>query len=202
MESAEAAIHRLCAPEFEVSAHYLISITGRVFQLVDESNRAWHAGAGQWDGKSDVNSRSIGIELDNPGNCPFSEPMMITLETLLTDIMSRWRIPPKGVIAHSDLAIGRKLDPGPAFDWKRLALNGLSVWPQSRRPRRPDRNMFTQAAADFGYPMIAGLEAHSKFEHLLRAFRMRFAPWRDGPLCGEDMADIMELSSRFGKRTA
>ncbi|HBR42556.1 MAG TPA: N-acetylmuramoyl-L-alanine amidase, partial [Sulfitobacter pontiacus] len=104
MDSAEAACARLCDPAAEVSAHYLITGKGETVQLVPEDQRAWHAGAGEWRGQDDINSRSIGIELDNRGNHPFSEPQMVTLETLLRGIMERWSIPPEGVIGHSDMA--------------------------------------------------------------------------------------------------
>src|SRR5690606_7384698 len=98
--------------------------------LVPEDRRAWHAGAGSSPGREDVNSRSIGIELANPGDRPFPEPPMAALETLLAEIMARWSISPRDVIAHSDLAPGRKIDPGPRFDWRRLALQGLAIWPE------------------------------------------------------------------------
>jgi N-acetylmuramoyl-L-alanine amidase len=133
MKTAQAALDRLCDPKAEVSAHYLISETGQVWQLVPEHKRAWHAGAGQWGDVSDVNSRSIGIELANPGDCPFPEPQMAALEVLLADVLARWGIPPKAVIGHSDMAPDRKQDPGHRFDWQRLARQGLSIWPQVRR---------------------------------------------------------------------
>jgi N-acetylmuramoyl-L-alanine amidase len=133
MDTAKAALERLCDPEVEVSAHYLISESGQIWQLVDEDKRAWHAGAGKWGGVSDVNSRSIGIELANRGDCPFPEPQMAALERLLTGTMKRWNIPPERVIGHSDMAPDRKQDPGARFDWRRLALQGLSVWPDIQR---------------------------------------------------------------------
>ena len=132
MDSAEAALTRLCDPVAEVSAHYLIGADGTVWQMVDEAARAWHAGAGDWLGQGDVNSRSIGIELDNRGDHPFSNPQMTVLETLLAEIMTRWHIPPDGVIGHSDSAPGRKFDPGPRFDWARLARQGLAVTERAR----------------------------------------------------------------------
>lgn len=133
MTSAQAALDRLCDPETEVSAHYLISETGQVWQMVPEDRRAWHGGAGQWGAVSDVNSRSIGIELANTGDHPFPEPQMAALEALLPGIMARWNIAPERVIGHSDMAPDRKTDPGPRFDWQRLARQGLSVWPDIQR---------------------------------------------------------------------
>lgn len=129
MDSASAALQRLCDPLVEVSAHYLIGDDGRCWQLVAEAQRAWHAGAGQWCGLDDINSRSIGIELDNRGDHPFAEPQMVALETLLAEIMARWSIPAQGVIGHSDMAPGRKFDPGPWFDWSRLGDQGLAAPP-------------------------------------------------------------------------
>ena len=128
MTSAEAALARLCDPAAEVSSHYLIAEDGLVWRLVPEEARAWHAGAGSWDGVEDINSRSIGIELANAGPLdgfpPFPEPQMAALEGLLDAICARWGIPASGVIAHSDMAPGRKADPGPKFDWSRLARGG------------------------------------------------------------------------------
>lgn len=132
MQSADAALARLCAPEHEVSAHYLIGRDGTLCSLVAEEMRAWHAGAGRWGAVTDVNSASIGVELDNDGTSPFSEPQMATLETLLPGIMTRWGIGPEGVVGHQDTAPGRKIDPGPRFDWARLARQGLAL------PRRVD----------------------------------------------------------------
>jgi N-acetylmuramoyl-L-alanine amidase len=129
MATAEAACARLCDPAAEVSAHYLIAGDGALWALVPEDRRAWHAGAGEWGGAGDVNSRSIGIELANRGDHPFAAAQMRALERLLPAIMTRWAIPPQGVIAHSDMAPGRKSDPGPRFDWQRLARAGLAVWP-------------------------------------------------------------------------
>ena len=129
MGSAEAALTRLCDPAAEVSAHYLVGEDGRVWALVSEERRAWHAGAGSWGGRADINSRSIGIEVANDARSPFTARSMDALEALLAGVLDRHRIPPEGVIAHSDMAPGRKSDPGGRFDWRRLALAGLSVWP-------------------------------------------------------------------------
>jgi N-acetylmuramoyl-L-alanine amidase len=126
MASAEAACARLCDPDAEVSAHYLIDYDGQVTALVDEAMRAWHAGAGAWGAITDVNSHSIGIELQNTGAEPFPEPQMAALEGLLAGVMARWAIGPEGVIGHADCAPGRKVDPGPRFDWARLAFSGLA----------------------------------------------------------------------------
>ncbi|GKY87283.1 N-acetylmuramoyl-L-alanine amidase [Sinisalibacter aestuarii] len=182
MPGAEEALERLCAPEHEVSAHYLIGRDGRLWQLVDEEMRAWHAGAGSWAGQGDVNSQSIGIELDNSGLFPFSEPQMRRLELLLSNILRRWAIPPEGVIGHQDMAPARKGDPGRRFDWRRLALGNLSVWPDPGTPAPPDPSRFLADLSAFGYPADAGLAP------VLEAARARFRPFAQGPLNPDDMA--------------
>lgn len=178
MASAEAALKRLCEPEAEVSAHYLIGRDGTVWQLVDESRRAWHAGAGSWRGKADINSRSIGIELDNDGNSPFAAPMMLRLEVLLGDILARWAIAPGGVIAHSDMAPERKRDPGARFDWRRLARRGLAIWPQEPGNRETP---LAQSLDRIGYPPAPA-------QARLRAFRLRFRPGARGAETADDRA--------------
>lgn len=181
MESCAAAYERLCDPDAEVSAHYLIDYDGTVLTLVPEELRAWHAGAGEWQGRGDVNSRSIGIELANSGAEPFPEPQMAALETLLSDIMARWQIGPLGVIAHSDMAPGRKRDPGRRFDWRRLALRELSVWPMPASPEVPELSLFRSFAGRIGYSPDASDDL------LLEAFRLRFRPWATGPMEAVDV---------------
>lgn len=127
MDSAAAACARLCDPAAEVSAHYLIDYDGTVMSLVAEDARAWHAGAGSWGEIEDVNSYSIGIELQNTGFEPFGALQMDALERLLRQIMGRWGIGPESVIGHEDTAPGRKIDPGPRFDWARLNRQGLAA---------------------------------------------------------------------------
>ena len=176
MTDALSALDRLCSPEAQVSAHYLIGADGQIWQLVPEAWRAWHAGAGSWRGQDDINSRSIGIELDNDGASPFAAAQMLALESLLPGILARWSIPPEGVIAHSDMAPGRKSDPGPRFDWLRLARLGLSVWPEpGGMPDAPLEASLTQ----IGYP-----PADPALR--LAAFRLRFRPGHHGP---EDSTD-------------
>lgn len=131
MTPASAALERLCDPAHEVSAHYVIGEDGTLWQLVAEEMRAWHAGAGSWQEQEDINSRSIGIEMVNDGHAPYAAPLMATLEALLPGIMARWGITADGVIGHSDMAPGRKIDPGAHFDWSRLAALGLA---RTRRP--------------------------------------------------------------------
>jgi N-acetylmuramoyl-L-alanine amidase len=134
MRSVEAALDRLRDPVAEVSAHYLIDEDGTIFQLVAEARRAWHAGRGAWAGADDINDRSIGIELVNPGHefgyRGFPGPQMAALEELCQGIMSRHPIPPHRVLGHSDVAPDRKEDPGELFDWARLARVGIGIWPR------------------------------------------------------------------------
>jgi N-acetylmuramoyl-L-alanine amidase len=195
MQSFAAARDRLCDPGSDVSAHYLITERGEILQLVAEELRAWHAGTGQWGGVRDVNSRSIGIELVNTGAHPFPEPQMDGLEWLLREITGRWRIPPERVIGHSDLAPLRKSDPGPRFDWRRLARRGLSVWPREH-VRTLARNLaleFEEDARRFGY----ALDDPVHLQDVLRAFRLRFRPNASGPLDALDCGWIADLARRF-----
>lgn len=199
MQSAEAALARLCDPQAEVSAHYLIGETGLVWQLVAEDRRAWHAGVGQWGSIKDVNSHSVGIELANPGDRPFPDRQMTALETLLDGVLARWSIPPQGVIAHSDVAPARKRDPGPRFDWRRLARGKRSVWaegapdpPGGSGSGLPDPARFHRAARRFGHRCALGAEAAC-----LAAFRLRFRPWASGPLAPADISTIETLAARW-----
>ncbi|WP_170478666.1 N-acetylmuramoyl-L-alanine amidase [Ruegeria arenilitoris] len=181
MQSAAAALERLCDPVHEVSAHYLIGSDGTLWQLVREEDRAWHAGAGSWCNKTDINSRSIGIELDNAGNHPFSEPQMTTLEQLLGQIKVRWSVKPSGVIGHSDMAPGRKSDPGPRFDWSRLEHQSIaSTIGFNKDPKDEQFHTFRTLARNAGYTADVDDEA------LLAAVRLRFRPWANGPLESAD----------------
>lgn len=198
MGGCDAALARLCDPACEVSAHYLIAASGTIHALVEERLRAWHAGAGAWGAVTDVNSRSIGIEMDNPGDRPFTEPQMAALTGLLAEVMARWSIPPERVIGHSDMAPDRKSDPGPRFDWRRLARDGLSIWPDDLHNNRPgvaaetppDPTEFNTALTRFGYPSATP-------DLRLRAFRLRFRPHATGPLSPADMAAALSLARRF-----
>ena len=189
MASCDAALERLCDPAAEVSAHYLIREDGEILALVPEAARAWHAGAGSWGGREDVNSHSIGIEIANTGDAPFTASQMAALEPLLAGILGRWSIPPERVIAHSDMAPTRKSDPGPRFDWRGLARVGLAVWPEVAMSP-PDEAGFLAALTRFGYPEAAP-------EQLLRAFRLRFRPWAKGGLSEGDMGAALDLARRF-----
>jgi N-acetylmuramoyl-L-alanine amidase len=187
MQGAEAARDWLCDPQAEVSAHYVVGRDGTLWQLVCEDLRAWHAGAGGWGALRDVNSRSIGIEIANDGLQPFPEPQMRAVEALAAGIMARWGVPPERVLGHSDTAPGRKIDPGRRFDWRRLARQGLSIWPTRREP-----GDFWRDARRFGYLWEPGGE-----EAVLAAFRLRFRPGAEGPLSERDAAIMADLAARW-----
>jgi N-acetylmuramoyl-L-alanine amidase len=127
-DTVEHALATLTSPAREVSSHYLIGRDGRVLQLVDDLARAWHAGRSWWGGHTDLNSVSIGIELDNNGSEPFAEPQMAALEKLLRELVERFRIPRENIIGHGDIAPGRKVDPSRYFPWQRLAQAGFGLW--------------------------------------------------------------------------
>jgi len=132
MESCDAALDWLTCEEAKVSAHYLVDEDGRITQMVAEEMRAWHAGQSRWAGETDLNSCSIGIEIHNPGHDfgypEFPDVQMKAVEALCLDILSRHAIPPGRILAHSDIAPGRKRDPGERFDWERLARAGIGLW--------------------------------------------------------------------------
>ena len=176
MDDPESAIARLCDPASGVSAHYLIDRRGGVVRMVEEAERAWHAGAGAWGEVVDVNSRSIGIELCNSGDMPFAAAQMDALESLLAGIMARWSIPPARIIGHSDCAPGRKVDPGPRFDWARLARRGLAA-----------PTPCGEAQGDLGGLLTAaGYTGSDDPEILLAALRLRHRPWAQGAADARD----------------
>lgn len=185
--SCDAALERLCDPAAEVSAHWLIDRSGALFSLVEEDRRAWHAGAGAWGAVTDVNSRSIGIELEGDGS-DFPGVQMAALRDLLAGVLERHGIHPARVIAHSDMAPGRKNDPGPAFDWRGLAAVGLSVWPEAGRV---DPEGADAALIRFGYPADVTPELR------LAAFRLRFRPGATGSADAIDAGMAADLAARF-----
>jgi N-acetylmuramoyl-L-alanine amidase len=132
MQFAHEALHRLCDLKARVSSHYMVMDNGSVVQLVPEAKRAWHAGVSAWGGDTDINSRSIGIEIANPGH-DFGYPDFPTRQiaaviTLCRGIMTRNVVRPENVLAHSDVAPSRKQDPGEKFPWKRLSMSGVGLW--------------------------------------------------------------------------
>ena len=170
MESAEAALARLCDPAApganRVSAHYVIDEDGATLSMVDEAARAWHAGVASWRGEADVNGRSIGIELVNPGHefgyRDFPEAQMAALEELASDILDRHPIPARNVVGHSDVAPGRKTDPGEKFDWTRLAAVGIGLWPGDRDSA--DAVDVSAMLSEYGYDITDEAAAITAFQ--------------------------------------
>ena len=175
MPTAEEALERMCDPEAEVSAHYVIDEDGTVTRLVDEFDRAWHAGRSFWRGITDVNSASIGIELVNPGHefgyRPFTDAQMDALVPLVADILRRHDIPRANVVGHSDVAPARKLDPGELFDWEMLAARGLALEAPAVTLGTPFENdgAFMLALERWGYDI-------SEPESAVAAFQRRWRP--------------------------
>ncbi len=132
MRTGPEALERLCAADSRVSAHYMVEEDGRIFRLVPEARRAWHAGLSSWKGETDINGRSIGIEIVNPGHefgyRPFPDAQIAAVIALLDDIRGRWEIEDGRIVGHADVAPERKEDPGELFPWKRLAQAGHGLW--------------------------------------------------------------------------
>ena len=137
MDTGENAIERLCSKDAQVSSHYVVEEDGTIWRLVDENNRAWHAGRGEWRGITDMNSASIGIEIVNGGHVyglpEYPDEQIKAVILLSREIIAGWKIPKTGIVAHSDMAPERKLDPGERFPWKRLAHAGIGLWPDEDR---------------------------------------------------------------------
>jgi N-acetylmuramoyl-L-alanine amidase len=169
MTSAAAALERLCDPAAKVSAHYTIDEDGTVYAMVPETRRAWHAGVSHWAGESNVNARSIGIELVNPGHefgyRAFAEAQIAALSTLCHSILTRHPISSARVLGHSDVAPARKEDPGELFPWEQLASGGIGLWPQNR-----DSDLGAQALSRFGY------DPHAPQDKVITAFQRHFRP--------------------------
>ena len=127
-DNIERPLKTLTDPAREVSAHYLIGRDGTLYQLVDEQRRAWHAGQSFWGGLTDLNSASIGIELDNTGEEPYADAQITRLLGLLRELQARYRIPAANILGHGDIALRRKIDPGWQFPWARLASEDFGLW--------------------------------------------------------------------------
>lgn len=154
-DSVQQSLHTLSTRNSggPVSAHYLVGDDGAIFQLVGDDQRAWQAGSGSWGGMTDLNSSSIGIEIDNDGSEPFTEPQMDAVLRLLQDLHTRLGIPRQRVIAHADLAPTRKRDPGAHFPWKRLADAGFGLWPSTEAGPVPVNFDPWLALQAVGYPV-------------------------------------------------
>jgi N-acetylmuramoyl-L-alanine amidase len=211
MRSAAAAIAWLARADSKVSCHYVIDVDGRVTQQVPEALRAWHAGLSFWAGETDINSCSIGIEIQNPGHQmgyhDFPKLQMQAVAALSGDICSRHRIKPQRVLAHSDVAPLRKIDPGEKFDWDFLARHGVGAWVQSSAPQVDDKGLtpdvapaaISAAQAQFrryGYDMDLTGALDTKTVAVIAAFQRHFRPARvDGLL---DLATLATLERLIG----
>jgi N-acetylmuramoyl-L-alanine amidase len=201
MPTGDAALARMRDPAAKVSAHYMIEEDGRVFRLVPEDRRAWHAGVASWRGHRDINARSVGIEIVNPGHefgyRKFPAAQMAALTALARDILARHSIPSRNVVGHSDVAPARKTDPGELFAWRDLAQAGIGLWPQTAAPG-PDDRTFRPGEADgtittvqrqlsaYGYALDITGVLDDATATVLTAFQRHFRPaCIDGALDGE-----------------
>jgi N-acetylmuramoyl-L-alanine amidase len=213
--SAAKAIDWLSRAESKVSAHYVVDEAGFVTQLVAEDMRAWHAGLAAWAGETDINSASIGIEVQNPGHelgyPDFPEPQVRTLEALCREIIARHGIRPERVLAHSDVAPTRKMDPGEKFPWARLAVADIGHWVMPEPVNLADPGISSDAAgplvadvqtmlAGYGY----GIEATGGFdprtEFVVKAFQRHFRPERvDGRIDQSTITTLERLQAALPK---
>ena len=189
MADVAAARARLCDAAHEVSAHWLVTRGGDCESLVPEARRAWHAGAARWGDVRDVNSRSVGIELDNDGAAPFPDAQMAALIDLLRGVAARHpAISPARVLGHSDVAPSRKVDPGPLFPWKRLAEAGLAL---------PTPDVGGEGGRLGRDLTRIGYDPDAPEADRLRAFRLRFRPGALGPATGGDAALAAAIAARW-----
>jgi N-acetylmuramoyl-L-alanine amidase len=212
MEDTQAALQRLCDPESKVSCHYLVDERGIVVQLVPEMRRAWHAGLSSWEGVTDINSRSIGIEIANPGHDfgypDFPEPQIAAVITLCRDVIGRRAIRPDRVLAHSDVAPSRKSDPGEKFPWRRLYQAGVGLWVEHAPSNSAEDAEIEPAAiadlqrafARYGYGIaVTGLHDAATRE-VVTAFQRHFRPARvDGR---PDLSTLKTLQALIAARDA
>jgi N-acetylmuramoyl-L-alanine amidase len=207
MQTGEAALGRLCDPAAKVSAHYMVEEDGRVFALVPEERRAWHAGKSFWRGETDINARSVGVEIVNPGHefgyRPFPESQIATVIDLVADVRSRWTIEDARILGHSDVAPDRKEDPGELFPWKRLAEAGHGLWTE---PAAAPGLALSRGDAGAGvFALQAGLtrlgydstpigEYDAATATIVRAFQRHWRQARvDGVADGETRARLIAL---------
>ena len=177
-----------------VSAHYLVGADGHIYQLVSDELRAWHAGPGRWGTITDVNSASIGIELDNDGESPFAAAQIDSLLSLLDDLCKRHGIPRTQIVAHADFAPTRKRDPGFRFPWKQLADAGFGLWPNEPLAEPPPGFDPLLALRLLGYPLE---QDHSEgHADTVRAFHRRFRGDENDVLDAQDARILYSLTHR------
>lgn len=213
MITAAAALERLTDPAAQVSAHYLLDEDGAVTRLVAEDNRAWHAGKAFWRGVRDINSTSVGIEIVNPGHDhgyrPFPDAQIEALIELASGIITRHGVTQDNIVGHSDIAPGRKIDPGELFPWQRLAAEGVGLWPEPTRPLPgvPDLSAAFRRLSEIGYPVPVNellgadlLDPSSAATDVIAAFQRRFRPDRiDGVLDLETAAVLAAVDVRYAE---
>ena len=191
METGAAAIARLTDPEAKVSAHYTVDEDGTVFAHVPEECRAWHAGVSYWAGARDVNARSIGIEIVNPGHefgyRSFPDAQIEAVIGLARGVVARHSIPPERVLGHSDVAPARKMDPGELFPWGTLALAGVGLWPQTRKKRLS--GAFEDGLRAFGYGLAPDVDVPPRLA--VQAFQRHWRPARVDGHADEECAAIL-----------
>jgi len=207
MPTGEAALARLCDPDARVSAHYLVEEDGRVFRLVPEERRAWHAGVSFWKGERNINGVSIGVEIVNPGHefgyRPFPEAQIAAVTALVADIRTRWQIDNGRIVGHSDVAPDRKDDPGELFPWKRLAEAGHGLWveppPAPGAPLAEGEESTGVFALQAGFTRLGyDLPPSGKFDAatktVVTAFQRHWRPEKvDGIADGETRARLIAL---------
>lgn len=204
----------------EVSSHYLIAEQpATIYRLVDENRRAWHAGNSQWNGRTWLNSSSIGIEMVNQGYTdtpegrvwqPWSKQQIDALVLLLKDIMQRHGLSAEHVVGHSDIAPQRKVDPGPAFPWQRLAQEGLILWPepqlvaahlQTFTQQLPSTLWFQQQLAKVGYAVPEHGELDQATRNVIAAFQMKYRPdLYDGETDAQTAAMLLALTTQMSRQ--
>ncbi len=178
-DHAADALRALSSAQAQVSAHYLVVRDGKLIQLVDERARAWHAGASRWGSSIDINTTSIGIELDNNGREPYPQVQIDALLALLADLRQRYRLPAANFLGHSDVAPRRKIDPGPLFPWRTLAARGFGLWCEPPYPEPPPGFDATTGLRAIGYDTRDPAAAWS-------AFRLRYRP-AEPPLGADEL---------------
>ncbi|HEX2559453.1 N-acetylmuramoyl-L-alanine amidase [Phenylobacterium sp.] len=207
MQTGEAALARLREEAAGVSSHYLVEEDGRIFRLVPEERRAWHAGVSFWRGERNVNHASIGIEIVNPGHefgyRPFPEAQIASVLELVADIRGRWTIEDRNIVGHSDVAPNRKIDPGELFPWKRLAQAGHGLWAEP--PPAPGAPLaegeegagvfaFQAGLTRLGYDCAPSCRFDADTTTIVRAFQRHWRPERvDGIADGETRARLIAL---------
>ena len=191
LPTLERSLDVLSRPDCKVSCHYVVDVDGRIVQMVAESMRAWHAGVSSWRGETDINSASVGIEIQNPGHAlgypDFPDAQMRAVIALARDICGRHPITPDCVLAHSDIAPSRKIDPGEKFDWRRLAENGVGLWLPPEPIDSQDHGLelgsdtpgvgeARELLARFGYGVALEGPLDTDLAFVLRAFQLHFRP--------------------------